>query len=255
MKSLFSLIVPFLLLAEQSRAAVPDVDQILRKLIERSEDPVSVSRRNSFAYQRTSRVEYLNEDGTRKRDTVRVFNIFPEDGQPVTRLISVNGTPAKDKEDKNKSAARQTGEKSRMLVLNEELLSRFAFTFVREETFASRATWVLSFVPKPNAPNENFLDRLINSMSGTFWIDQEEYQLVRADARLTKRVSFFGGIAGAIDKLDLTLIQRRLEDSVWLGEAVHIDFVGRKLLSDIRFRCFENCSNFQAPSTQHARTE
>ena len=105
MKSLFSLIVPFLLLAEQSRAAVPDVDQILRKLIERSEDPVSVSRRNSFAYQRTSRVEYLNEDGTRKRDTVRVFNIFPEDGQPVTRLISVNGTPAKDKEDKNKSAA------------------------------------------------------------------------------------------------------------------------------------------------------
>lgn len=252
MKTFLAISLLFLFLVPSSRADAALVDEILRNLIERSEDPQSVDRRNRFSYQRVSRVEYLNEDGTKKRDTIRIFAITPENGEPVTRLISVNGRPTRDKEDKNKSAARETGDKSRTLTLNEDLLSRFKFTLVGEKIFASRPVWVLAFVPNPDAPTENFLDRLINSMSGTFLIDKEEFQLARADVRLNKRVSFFGGIAGAIDKLDLTLVQRRLENSVWLGEAIHIDFVGRKLLSDIRFRCFENCTNFEAVPAQHA---
>jgi hypothetical protein len=254
-RTIFALGVLLVVLPVASRADAPRVEDILRNLIERSTDPVSESRRNSFSYQRTSRVEYLNDDGTRKRDTIRIFEITPENGRPVTRLISVNGRPAQDREDKRKSAARETGEKSRMLALNEELLSRFHFTFLREEVFASRPAWVLTFVPKANAPNSDFMDRLINSVCGTFWIDQEDYQLARADVQLSKRVSFFGGIAGAIDKLDLTLIQRRVETSVWLGEAIHIDFAGRKLLSSIRFRAFENCANFEPAPKQHARAE
>lgn len=252
------LIVAFAFCAVLARAGTPNVEDILRHLVERSESPQTVERRNSVAYERTSRVEYLNEDGTTKRDTIRVFKIAPENGRPVTRLVSVNGRPPADKEDRNKSAARETGEKSRSLALNDELLSRFQFSFVREEEFASRPTWVLSFVPKPGAPSESFLDRLMNAMAGTFWIDQQDYQLARADVHLSKRVSFFGGIAGAIDKLDLTLIQRRVEETVWLGEAIHIDFAGRKLLSNIRFRCFENCAGFRvvpAASRQQASAD
>ena len=235
-----------------ARAEAPNVEEILRKLVDSSEEPAVVERRNSIAYQRTSRMEYLNEDGTRKRDVIRVYKIAPEDGKPVTQLISVNGRTPRDKQDKKRSAARETGEKSRTLTLTDDILSRFDFTYVREEKFASRPAWVLSFVPKADSPSESFLDRLINSMSGTFWIDKEDNQLAKADIRLSKRVSFFGGIAGAIDKLDLTLIQRRIEPSVWLGEAVHIDFSGRKLFSAIRFRCFENCGDFKVVPEQHA---
>ena len=235
-----------------TRAETPNVEEILRKLVDASEEPAVVQRRNSIAYQRTSRVEYLNEDGTKKRDVIRVYKIAPEDGKPRTQLISVNGRTPKDKDDKNRSAARETGEKSRTLALTDDIISRFEFTYLREEKFASRPAWVLSFVPKANSPTESFLDRLINSMSGTFWIDQEDNQLAKADIRLGKRVSFFGGIAGAIDKLDLTLIQRRIEPSIWLGEAIHIDFSGRKLFSTIKFRCFENCGDFKAVPEQHA---
>lgn len=235
--------------------AAPDVQEILRKMVEHGEDPSQVERRNSISYQRTSRVEYLNEDGTVKRDSIRVYRISPENGQPVTRLLSINGRPASEKDEAKKSAARETGEKSRMLGLSEDILSRYQFTFVREEEFGSRRAWVLKFVPKPDAPSETFIDRLVNAMSGTMWIDQEEHQLAKADIHLSKRVSFFGGIAGAIDKLDLTLIQRRVEPGVWLGEAVHIDFTGRKLFSAIRFRCFENCANFERVPGAQARVE
>lgn len=230
----------------------PNAQEILRKLIERSEDPEILQRRNNISYQRASRVEYLNDDGTVRRETLRIYKIAPENGKPVTRLVSVNGRRARENTEKNRSAARETGEKGRTLALSEDLLCRFDFTLLREEDFASRPAWVLSFTPKSNAPTDGFLDKLINAMSGTFWVDQEDYQLAKADLRLNKRVAFFGGIAGAIEKIDLTLIQRRIEDSVWLGEAIHIDFTGRKLLSNVRFRAFENCADFQAVPGQHA---
>lgn len=238
-----------------SVVAMPDVEEILRKLVEKSEDPQYVERRNSITYQRTSRVEYLDDDGKVKRDSIRVYRISPENGEPVTRIVTINGRPATEKDDVRRSSARETGEKSRTLSLSADLLSRYEFTFVREELFADRPAWVLSFAPKPNAPDDAFLDRLINAMCGTMWIDKEDHQLAKADIRLGKRVSFFGGIAGAIEKLDMTLIQRRIEPAVWLGEAVHIDFTGRKLLSAIRFRCFENCADFQAEPVQHAQAD
>jgi len=255
MKRLFSLLIFLVLLAPSTKGVTPDVQEILRKLVERSEDADVIQRRNQIGYQRTSRVEYLNEDGSKKRDVVRVYKIGPENGKSVTRLLSVNGRPAADKEDKKRSAARETGEKSRSLILTEDILSRFEFTFVREEQFVNRAVYVLSFVPKVDPKDDSFLDRLINAMSGTFWVDKEDYQLAKADIQLSKRVSFFGGMAGAIDKFNLTLIQRRIEESVWLGEAVHIDFAGRKLFSPIKFRCFENCSGFERAPGQHARAE
>ncbi|HEX7863074.1 MAG TPA: hypothetical protein VF773_22285 [Verrucomicrobiae bacterium] len=244
-----------LLSTAPSRGATPNVEQIIQKLIERSESSDVVNRRNNVSFQRVSRVEYLNEDGTKRRETVRIFKIVPEEGKPVTRLVSVNGRAPKDPSDKNRSAARQTGEQSRALALNEDLLSRFDFSFVREDKFLSRPVWVLAFVPKKGAPEESMIDKFINATTGTFWIDQQDYQLARADVRLGKKVAFFGGIAGAIDKLDLTLIQKRLEESVWIGEAVHIDFAGRKLLKNIRFRAFENCSDFQFGEPQHARAK
>jgi hypothetical protein len=255
MTRLLRLILLLTLLAPSAQAAAPDVQEILRKLVERSEAVDAVQRRNQIAYQRTSRVEYLNDDGSKKRDVVRVYKIAPENGKPVTRLVSVNGRPAADKQDKKRSAARETGEKSRTLTLTEDILSRFEFTFVREEQFASRPAYVLSFVPKADAKDDSFLDHLVNAMAGTFWIDKEDYQLAKADIHVSKRVSFFGGMAGAIDKLNLTLIQRRIEESVWLGEAIHIDFAGRKLFSNIKFRCFENCANFQRMPEQHASAQ
>ena len=234
------------------RSAAPDVEAILRKFIETSEDPELEARRNSFAYQRTSQVNYLDDDGSTRRTRVRVYRVTPENGRPVTRLISVNGRAASDPQEKERSAARETGEKSRSIGVSEELLSRFNFTFLREETFASRPMWVLAFRAREDAPRDDFMDKLINAMSGAIWIDQEDSQMAKAEIKLSDRVSFFGGLAGAIHKLDLTVFQRRIEPSIWLTEAIHIDFSGRKLFSSMRFRCFETCSNFENIPVQHA---
>jgi hypothetical protein len=235
--------------------AAPDVQEILRKFIEHADNDQLAERRNAISYQRTSRVEYLKDDGSVKKNVLRVYKVFPENGQSVTKLVSVNGRPAKEKEEKQRSAARETGEKSRGLDISDDLLSRFEFSFLREEKFVGRPAWVLAFKPKAGAPNDEFFDKFINAMAGSLWIDQEDYQLAKADVHLSKRIAFFGGLAGAIDKLDLTLIQRRLEPALWLGEAIQIDFTGRKLFTSMRFRAFENCSDFKATSAEQAKAD
>jgi hypothetical protein len=194
----------------------------------------------------------LEDDGKLKKQTIRVYEIHPENGVPVSRLVSINGHPKdedKDESDgdkkKGRSAAREAGEKGRLLKISSELLSRFDFTLKGEDVIAGRPAWVLSFVPREDAPREDLVDKVINSIYGTMWVDREDYQMAKVDLHLAKRVTFFAGIAGAIDRMDMQVIQKRLEPSVWLREAITLDFVGRKFLSPVRLRCFENCYEFK----------
>ncbi|HEV8543495.1 MAG TPA: hypothetical protein VGR78_13950 [Verrucomicrobiae bacterium] len=223
----------------------PSVDDILAKVTQHGNDPVSDDARVAFAYDRTSRVDYLDERGGLKNQVVRLYHVEPLNGKSVTKLLSVNGRAPTEKEEHSRSAARETGDKTRSLELSEDVLSRFDFVLKGSDSFMNRPVWVLGFSPKADAPINGFTDRLINAMSGTIWIDQTDFQMAKADIHLSHRVSFFGGLAGAIDHLDLHLVQKRLAPDIWLAEALTLDFTGRKLFSPMRFRCFENCSGFR----------
>jgi hypothetical protein len=237
--------------AVDTTSAAPNVDDILREVIKHSDDSEAEQTRSIFAYDRTSRVEYLDDQGEPKRQVVRIYRVGPVNGKSVTKLLSVNGHPAAERDEKNRSAARETGDKSRSLDLSADILSRFDFVLKGTNLFMDRPVWVLDFSPKKDAVNNSFMDRLINAMSGTMWIDQQDFQMAKAFIHLSRKVSFFGGLAGAIDRLDLQLVQKRVAPEVWLAEALTLDLTGRKLFSPIRFRCFENCSGFH----QEARAQ
>jgi hypothetical protein len=226
--------------------AAPTADEIIAKVKERSAE--ASTEKNSFTYRRVSRVDYLDERGEIKRNSTRVYEVAPVDGQPVSRLVEINGRATSQKHEPTRSAARETGEKSRNLSLGDDLLGRFEYKLAGEELIADRKVWTLEFRPKADPPENSFLDKLVNAMHGTMWVDQQEYEISKIDVHLGKRVSFFGGLAGAIDKLDLHMIQKRLNSQAWLTEALTLDFTGRKLFTPIRFRCFENSSGFRKVS-------
>lgn len=223
--------------------AAPTAEEIIQKVKARSAEAERA--KGQFAYQRVSRVDYLDEKGEVKKNAVRVYEVAPVDGQPVSKLVQVNGRPATAREETNRSSARETGDKSRNLALGEDLLSRYSYQLLGEEKVSGRATWILEFKPKENVKEEGFLDKLVNAMQGTIWVDQQDYEMAKVNVHLGKKVSFFGGIAGAIEKMDLQLIQTRVDSAAWLTEALTLDFTGRKLFSPIRMRCFENCSGFR----------
>jgi len=222
----------------------PTAEELVEKFVAACEDPSINAKRNEFAYRRASQVNYLDAQGKSKNKVERIYQIKPVDGEPVTKLLMINGKPAVEKEETQRSAARQTGEKSRTLHFTKELMGRYQFRLGEDTRMDGRVLYVLHFSPRPGAESNGFFDKLINAMHGTLWIDQEDSQLMKADIHLGQKISFFGGIAGAIEKLDLSLVQKRLEPGVWLPQFTFIDFDGRKLLSDLRFQCIENCAEF-----------
>jgi len=186
----------------------PDANEIVRQMIERSADARTIEERESFGYQRVSRIDYLNDTGAVRKSAVHVYEINQVNGKPSSKLVQINGHPPVVNDEKKRSAARETGDKSRNLVLTEDILKRYQYTFRGEDRLEQRPVWILSFVPKANLEEEGFFDRLINGMTGTVWVDQEDFQLARASIHLGKKVSFFGGIAGAIEVIHLAAMPR-----------------------------------------------
>jgi hypothetical protein len=225
--------------------AAPSATEIIDRVKARAAD--AVTEKNKFAYQRISRVDYLDEKGDVKKNSVRVYEVAPVNGQPVVKVVQINGRAVEPSEPKH-SAARETGEKTRNLALGDELLSRYQYKLVGEDTVAGRKAWVLEFKLKPGVPEDGFMDKLLNNMQGRMWVDQQEYELSKIDVHLGKKIGFFGGLAGAIEKLDLQMFQKRIDSQSWLTEALTIDFTGRKLFTPIRFRCFENQTDFHKVS-------
>jgi hypothetical protein len=220
--------------------ATPTADEIIAKVKERS--AIAEREKNSFTYQRVSRTDYLDEKGELKRSSTRVYQVAPVDGQPVPKLVEVNGRPPKH--EPARSPARDAGEKTRNLALGDDLLSRFEYKLKGEDQVGGRKAWLLEFHPRHGAREDGFVDKLVNAMEGTMWVDEQEYELSKMDVHLSRKLSFFG-LLGAIDKLDLTIAQKRLNSQAWLTEALTLDFSGRKLFTPIRFKCVENSKDFR----------
>lgn len=220
--------------------ATPSADEIIAKVKERS--AIAEREKNSFTYERVSRTDYLDENGELKRSSTRVYQVAPVDGQPVPKLIEVNGRPPKH--EPARSAARDAGEKTRNLALGDDLLSRFEYKLRGEDKVGERKAWVLEFRPKHGVREDGFVDKLVNAMEGTMWVDEQEYELSRMDVHLSRKLSFFG-LLGAIEKLDLKIAQKRLSSQAWLTESLSLDFSGRKLFTPIRFKCIESSKDFR----------
>ncbi|MCL4807831.1 MAG: hypothetical protein KJ062_08565 [Thermoanaerobaculia bacterium] len=75
-----------------------------------------------------------------------------------------------------------------------DLYHRLRFRIVGEELLDGRPTWVIEFRPKPGLVSKTIRDRVLNSFSGTTWVDVAEHQLRKIDGRLTTPVKVLGGV-------------------------------------------------------------
>jgi len=115
--------------------------------------------------------------------------------------------------------------------LTSDLAARFDFTLIGTTNLSGRTAYQISFQPKnPQLPVRHLVDRLLNELSGTLWIDTEEFEVARAEVSLRSEVNLLGGIIGSLKKLTYTLERTRVADGVWFSTLANGDFLGRKLL-------------------------
>ena len=108
---------------------------------------------------------------------------------------------------------------------NEELISRYTATLEGIREFRGRASYVLSFEPRPGKlPVRRQIDHALNKSRGEVWIDQETHEIARLSFQMVERVRLWWGILGSISNATGHLERQPVDQDVWLNTELDLYF-------------------------------
>jgi hypothetical protein len=242
-----------------SYAAEMSADEVIQKAVHRSQLTSKETKKPAFTYTKVNVTEEFDSTGKVKERKEKVYEVSFRDGASRLKLLEVNGHAPADSDLKKlaenesnyrlltgKSKAEKKEKDNRENFLTPELVARFNFTLVGKAPINGRAAYEISFRPKnPPPPTHHVLDRLLDRLSGTLWIDSEEYEIARADIQLGSEVNLLGGVIGSLKKLAYTMTRTRVADGVWFNTYSSGDFEGRKLIDSMRIKTKSESRDFK----------
>jgi len=233
------------------------VDEIIQRAVVRAQSLDALKGQGRYTYTKLNVTEELDGAGRLKERKEKVYQVVFQNGSTRLKLLSVNGHApgAADirKQDEQDSHARQivgakSGKRSesRDNFLTPEIVSRFNFKMIDEQEINGRLAYQISLEPKrPAPPVHRILDRLVDRISGTVWIDCEEFEIAQAQIHLGSEIDLLGGVIGSLKKLAYSMTRTRIGDGLWLNTYSAGDFEGRKLLDSMRIKTRSQSTNFR----------
>jgi hypothetical protein len=231
-------------------------ESIIQKAVARAATNPAASDGPGYTYTKINVTEQFDTKGHVKERKERMFQVYFRAGTSYVKLLQVNGhAPAQADvklQAETQSSVHQffgqpsSGGDTHDAFLTPELAARFDYGLVGKVLFNGRPTYQIGFQPKsPEPPVHHIADRLLNHISGTLWIDAEEYEIARADIQLGAEVDLLGGVIGCLRKLAYTMTRTRVAEGVWLHSFSSGDFEGRKLLEPMRIKMKSECTDFR----------
>ncbi len=235
----------------------PSVDELIRKAVSRAQKVEARAGQTAYTYTKLTVTEELDGSGRLKERKEKVYQVFFQSGSTHLKLLTVNGRPPgaaeMRKQSENDNNTRQIiGSKSgkaaenRDNFLTPEMVARFNFKLIDEQEINGRTAYRIVFEPKrPALPVHRILDRLLDRMSGTIWIDTEEFEMAQAQVHLSSEIDLLGGVIGSLKKLAYTMTRTRVGEGLWFNTFSSGDFEGRKLLDSMRIKTKSQSTNFR----------
>ncbi|HET7625922.1 MAG TPA: hypothetical protein VFM25_11730 [Verrucomicrobiae bacterium] len=229
-------------------------DEIIQRAATRAQQ-TNTGALPAFNYTKVTLTEELDGSGNIRERKEKVYDASFRDGASHLNLTEVNGhAPTADDRKKQRENAsmfqRLLGDSKKPgdngSFLTPEIAAHFNYKLLGETNLNGRAAYRISFAPKsPEPPAHDLVDRLLNRVSGTLWIDREEFEIARADVSLESEVNVLGGFAGSLKKLAYTLVRTRIADGVWFNTLSSGVFEGRKLLDSTCIKTKSEATNFR----------
>ena len=240
---------------------VLSAEEVVQRTLERARHSEARGDTPDFNYTRLTLTEQLDSAGRVKERQERRYEVQFRDGVTRVLLLSINGHPPTDDErqqqaDNEKNLRKLLGPSRSSSgnasddLLTPDVAARFQFTLVGVSELNGRRTCQIAFEPKnPPPPERRLADRLLNRISGTVWIDAEDFEIARAEVFLRSEVNLFGGVVASLKRLAYTIERTRVADGVWFSTFSTGDFQGRKLLEPAHIRTRSQSVNFRQPRT------
>jgi hypothetical protein len=228
-------ILMLLLLAAVARA--DDAGDIVRRSLDR--DLLNFERLKNYTYQERIEEREYDGKGKLKKTDIETSEILILGGRPYARQIARNDKPLsekdarKEQEKVDKELAKRQNESSAEKAQHEkaraeqrkfmhEFTEAFNFRILAEENVSGKPAWKIEAEPKPGYRPQDSKAKIFLKVRGKVWIDQADYQWVKAEGEATGTLSFALGMFRIASGGSLSFEQTRVNDEVWLPTRIKI---------------------------------
>jgi hypothetical protein len=238
-------------------APLPSGDELIQRVLDHFTAKAAETNVPVWAFDKVEVSEELDSDAKVKERTEKVYRTRIVQGLPVSRLIKKDGRVLTEaeikKEDEREDAMKKEfgGPASKKEGKQHEdfnakdTIKRFEWNALRREAVHGRQTVVVSFQPKPGKDKGSIVERMMNRLAGTIWVDETTGDLAQLEVHLTKELSMgIFGVLGSVKDCRIDLVSTPMTDGAWVPEKTTFSVSARMFLSSLRFKMEQTSSNF-----------
>lgn len=218
-------------------APLPAVETVIERALARAQKEAENDRtfKATYIFTRSKTNEYRNIRGnlTKRRVKTSVNEPAKRGGEDLDVVVVHDPTSTN-------RVSSDTSLHKRELMANTNLVQRFSFELRGREVVGGRPAFLVEFKPsKKKFSSSNFKERCLSKVAGRVWLDEEEYAVVKAEARLTEGIGVVGGFVGAVHKFNFSFDRGRTEEGIWYTQLLTWHLEMREVIVERTIDCVE----------------
>ena len=218
-------------------APLPAVETVIERALARAQKEAENDRtfKATYIFTRSKTNEYRNIRGhlTKRRVKTSVNEPSKRESENA-ELMAVSNSSNTNR------VSSDTSLHKRELMANTNLVQRFSFELRGRELVGGRPTLIVEFKQSnKKLPTSNFKERCLSKVTGRVWLDEEEYAVVKAEARLTEGISVVGGLVGAVHKFNFKFDRERTAEGIWYTQLLTWHLEMREMIVERTIDCVE----------------
>ncbi len=236
---------------------LPDINAMLAD-VKKNEDKIDEILEQYSYTENISRRE-IGKDGVMKEKESETFELSFYKGNRIRRQIEKNGKPLTGKDEENelkefekrvneieKEEAKKAAKRERELTQQKngapdsdkggrvsvsDVLHASKLVNPRRERYKGRDVIVFDFEPLIGYKPQKDYEKFFGKMAGAIWVDPNDKQVVRIEARLIDSYKIAGGLLASLKKgATFVLEQQRVNDEIWLPSIAEVNLSLKVLL-------------------------
>lgn len=219
-------------------APLPAVETVIERAVARAQKELEndAAFKAGYFYTRSKTTEYRNVRGnlTKRKEKTSL-------NEPSAPRTGENSDPATGGAGMSTNiVSSDASQNKRDLLANTNLVKRFSFELQERAIIDGRPTLVVDFKPaSQKPPASNLKERCLSKVTGRVWVDEAEFVIVKAEARLTEGIGLIGGLVGAVHKFNFSFGRERTEDGLWYTRQLTWHLEMRELIVERVIDCVE----------------
>jgi len=227
--------------ATANSTVLPDPVALLKAVQENQKHIEAI--RKDYIFHRKDEERVKDTQGRAKSTHIREYEVFLEGPWEIERLLSKDGKPLTESEQKKQDEeVHKQQKKARERIAKEaagadpgedtitmgKFLAADRFYNLRNETYEGHRAFAIDFSPRPDFQPHGLTDKILKSVGGTLWIDPESKQAVHLEAHLLEGLKVLGGLVGSVDKgATVVLNQELVNGEIWMPSYTAVDLNAR----------------------------